>query len=140
MNYAGFAIQAVGAGMEMANARRNAELQKIQGRVASQQSVADADALMRDYRQLAGRQAATIAQGGGTYEGSAGKVLRQSEVLANLDRLTKLYSGELRRIGFNTEAESTIRRGFLAGTKALAGGASDAGLFGGGQSMPSYGR
>lgn len=120
MNPAGLIVQGIGMAMGIAEGRRNKLLLEMQGKTAAEQSVADADALSRDYRQLAGRQAASIAQGGGAYGGSAVKLLEQSERTAGLDRLLTLYKGQLRRIGLETEGETALRKSFLAGTQSLS--------------------
>ena|SRR5688572_1224595 len=101
-----------GAGMLMGGmqGKQDARLLRAQGRIAGQQSIADADAISREYRQLAGRQAAAIAQSGGSYEGSAAKVLHQSESLAYLDRLNVLYHGALRRKGLASEGSAVAGR------------------------------
>lgn len=103
------ALQAFGMLQQQNQGQENARLLRAQGRTAQQQSVADADSISREYRQLAGRQAAAIAQGGGSYEGSAAKVLHQSESLAFLDRLNTLYHGQLRGLGLGAEARATSR-------------------------------
>lgn len=119
------ALQALGMLQQNQNGQADARLLRAQGRTAQQQSVADADAISREYRQLAGRQAVAIAQGGGAYEGSAAKVLHQSESLAFLDRLNTLYHGGLRGIGLAAEARSTSRRSTANTAAGLASLGSD---------------
>lgn len=114
-------VQAFGAIMGMARGERDARLLRAQGRVAQAQSRADADAISREYRQLAGRQAASIAQAGGTYDGSAAKVLHQSESLAFLDRLNTLYHGNMRKAGLFAEASATSQNANVSGMAQLLG-------------------
>jgi hypothetical protein len=119
--YAPNAVQGIGALMMMGQGQRDARLLRAQGRVARQQSIQDADAISREYRQLAGRQAAAMAQGGGTYDGSAAKLLHQSESLAFLDRLNVMYHGEMRQRDLNAEADSLQRRSMIGGVATLLG-------------------
>lgn len=105
-----FALAAFAALQQNQGAQENARLQRAQGRTAQQQSFRDADAISREYRQLAGRQAAVIAQGGGAYSGTNLKLLHQSESLAFLDRLNELYKGQLRKLGIFGEARATQSR------------------------------
>lgn len=126
----GVFLQAVGMGMKHTRAKRDARLLRAQGRVAEQQSVQDAEAMSREYRQLAGRQAASIAQSGGGYEGSAAKLLHQSETLAFLDRLNVRYHGRLRRAGLVAEGRSLKKQAdaeLIAGLGSLASGVAAGG-------------
>lgn len=116
---AGIAFQAYGAYLNYKGTKRDARLLRAQARAAGQQSVQDADAISREYRQIAGRQAAAMAQSGGGYEGSNAKLLHQSESLAYLDRLNTLYHGTMRRMGINAEAKATRRRANIEGVAAL---------------------
>jgi hypothetical protein len=116
-------FQIFGMAMQQRQGHKNAQLLRAQGRAAEAQSVADADALSREYRQIAGRQAAQIAQSGGGYEGSAAKLLHQSETLAFLDRLNVRYHGRMRRRGFEADAKSVRRNAdaqFIAGVGSIA--------------------
>lgn len=116
-------MQGIGMAQGAQAGQRDKALLKQQGKVASRGSVADAEAMLRDYRQLIGTQAATIAQGGGAYGGSAVKLMEQSETLANLDRLKTLYSGELERGGLVAQGSAVGRRSqMLAGTQLLTTG------------------
>jgi hypothetical protein len=113
--------QGIGMAGQAGQGRQDAAMLKAQGKSASQQGVADADAISREYRQIAGRQAAAMAEGGGSYEGSNAKILAQSETLAMLDRLNTLYHGELRRKGYATESSATnTRTSLLAGAQLLS--------------------
>lgn len=106
----GAILQIGGAFMKDRDAQKNARLLRAQGRVAQEQAQRDADAISREYRQIAGRQAAAIAQGGGGYEGSAAKLIHQSETLAFLDRLNTIYHGTMRNQAFRSEANAVKRR------------------------------
>lgn len=104
-------LAALAALQQNQGAQENARLLRAQGRTAEQQSFRDADQVSREYRQLAGRQAAAIAQSGGGYEGSNAKLLHQSESLAFLDRLNTLYKGQLRKLGVFGDAKAAETRG-----------------------------
>jgi hypothetical protein len=126
--------QGAGAAMQGQAGARDAALLKLQGRVARTAADRDSESVMRDYRQLAGRQAAVIAESGGSAEGSFAKILAQSETLANLDRLTTIHRGELRRKGLTLDADTArSRASILAGTQALS---AIGGAMGGGRQMP----
>jgi hypothetical protein len=123
-------MQGVGMAGDAANSRKSAAMQKLQGKAARRQAGVDAEAMSRDARQLLGRQAATIAQGGGAYEGTNARVMAQSEADANLDRLTTLYKGDLRKLGLEVDSDATMAR---AGTRALS---SLSDMFGSAKRMP----
>lgn len=113
----------VSAGFQAQGGQIDAGLLKQQARTARQQSIADADSASRDLRQLLGSQAAAMAQNGGDYSGSNAKILMQSEVLGNLDRLKTLYRGELQARGKEIDAKQTLRDAYIgAGTSLLSMG------------------
>ncbi len=130
-------IAGISAAGQAQGGQQDKALLRLQGKVARQQAGADADALSREARQLIGRQAATMAQAGGTYDGSNAKVLAQTETLANLDRLNILYHGDLRRKGLNVEGEAVLRKAYVgAGTSLLS---SFSGGFTAGKTLPGSG-
>jgi hypothetical protein len=130
MNYLGAAIQGVGASNTMAEGRRSKAMLEQQGKVTYEQAVQSADAIGREYRQIAGRQAAAMAENGGAYEGSNLKLLHQSESVAFLDRLYTLYHGEMNKLGLEVEGQTALTNAFLSATRSLAGGMG--GMMGGG--------
>ena len=128
-------MQGVGMAQQGAAGAQNKAILKQQGKVAANQATQDSYAIARQYRQLAGRQAAAMAQNGGAYEGSNLKLLHQSEALAFLDQLSIRYEGELRRKGLITEGNSVGRNSqMLAGTQLLSTLSS---VFAQGKTMPT---
>lgn len=130
MNYAGLILQGIGMVHGIADGRRQKALLEQQGEVAHAQSVATADAIGREYRQIAGRQAAAMAENGGAYEGSNLKLLHQSESVAFLDRLYTLYHGEMKKLGLEVEGETALNNAFLSATRAMSGMAGGMGMGG----------
>ena len=129
-------LQGVGMAQGAQQGAANKAILKQQGKAASNQSIADASAILREYRQIAGTQAAAIAQNGGGYGGSNAKVIQQSETAAMLDVLNTLYHGETRRRGLNVEGASVANRArTLAGTQALMG---LSGAFTQSKTIPTY--
>ncbi len=133
MNYAGLAIAGVGAANTMAEGRRGKAILYQQGETAFDQAVQDSDAIGRQYRQLAGTQAAAMAQNGGAYEGSNLKLLHQSETLAFLDRLNVLYHGELTKLGLEVEGDAVLSNAMLSSMSQLTGAMGGAMGGGGGR-------
>jgi len=111
--------------------RSTAKAYRQQARVVSQEATADEEAQRRETRLLLGTQAAAMAQaGGGIDEG----VVRQSELMANLDALNIRYRGQLARAGLMSEAAAAKKQGaMLAGQKLLTGIADN---YTGGFSIP----
>ena len=103
-------FKGVGAFKGIGESKRNAMMLEMQGKVAEQQAHQDSQAVAREYRQLAGRQAAAIAQNGGAYEGSNAKVLHDTETRAFLDQLLIRYKGRMARIGMQQEGKDMMRR------------------------------
>ncbi len=113
-------MQAIGT---YGKGRDDARALRQQADVASQQAYADEAAQRRDYSQLAGQQAAAIAQNGGGAGGTNDYLVAQSELNAMVDALTIRYSGSLRRAGLLAEAKSTKKSAkYLAGAHLLQGG------------------
>lgn len=95
---------------------------RMQGEMAARDAFANEEAQRRDASQLAGAQAAAMAQAGGGAGGTNELVARQSAVLAELDALNIRYSGLTKRAASLSEARATKREGaFLAGAQLLAG-------------------
>lgn len=134
MGYLDLIIKGIGMVMGVAEGRRNRLLLRQQAKTTRAQAGADADSISREYRQIAGRQAAAIAENGGGYEGSNAKVLHQSETLAFLDRLNKLYHGNLEAIGLEEAGETALRQSLMAGTQQL--GSTGSGLYTSGKTTP----
>lgn len=127
MNPVGFIFQGIGAANTMAEGRRSKAMLEQQGRVAHAQSVAMSDAIGREYRQIAGRQAAAMAENGGAYEGSNLKLLHQSESVAFLDRLYTLYHGEMNKLGLEVEGQAALTNAFISTASSVGGSMSGMG-------------
>jgi hypothetical protein len=118
---------------QMQNARAtskfNAELEANQGKEAQMQAARDEEQQRRESAQFLGRQRAALAQSGASAGGTAGLLLDQSAVLAELDALNIRYGGNLRGAGLLYQAGATRRQGrsdaagygLLAGGRALTG-------------------
>lgn len=114
-------IAGASAAMQAQGGQKDRRTLQAQGKVARATAGADADAISREYRQLAGRQAAAMAQAGGSYDGSNAKILAQSESLAFLDRLQTLYKGNVRKLGLDVEGDDVRTRAYAgAGTSLLS--------------------
>ena len=127
MNPAAMAVQGIGMAKTVAEGRRNKLLLQQQGKSTAAQFFASADAIGREYRQIAGSQAAAMAQNGGAYEGSNLKLLHQSETLAFLDRLNEAYKGEMSRLELYEEGETALRSSFISAGQSMSGGISSFG-------------
>jgi hypothetical protein len=101
--------------------------------IAREQAAADAEALQRHVNKVMGASRATIAASGVTFEGSPLDVLAASAGAGEMDRQALLYKGELRAMGYESDAVLEKSKG----DAKSAGGYIDAGaaLFGG-----AYGR
>lgn len=107
------------------DARMNARLLEDQARAARSAAARDEETQRREARIALGRQAAAVAEAGGGSGGSAGALLEQSAVFAELDALNIRYGGELRAKGLLAESMSMRQRarsaGLLAGGQLLTG-------------------
>jgi len=113
-------------------ARRAAEFNATalegQARAASNQALREEESQRRAARMAIGRQAAAVGESGGGYGGSAGLLLEQSDVFAELDALNIRYGGQLRynalkmqAAGERMSAPSRRQTGMLAGAQLLTG-------------------
>lgn len=106
---AGTGMQVIGAlqqGRAAQNAAQyNASMMDQAATVERQQASVREDAQRQQARLLLGEQRAAFAQSGGGMGGSAGDVMQQSAINAELDALTMRYEGELRARGLNAQAE-----------------------------------
>jgi hypothetical protein len=122
------AMQAVGAlsqGMQAKNAAKyNAKLAEQNAAMARDQANADAQAQQRDARRTIGLARANYGASGVTLEGSPLDVLEQSAALAELDRQTILYKGEVRATGYGNEAALEKHRGKTAMMEGIMGAGS----------------
>lgn len=107
------------------DARRNAALLRDQARGEFNAAAREEEAQRRAARMAIGRQAAAQAEAGIGTSGSAGLLLEQSAVLAELDALNIRYGGELRGKGLLAESFNMRQRarsaGLLAGAQLLTG-------------------
>lgn len=137
--------------------RRNQVSLEQQARVARQQAGADEEAQRRQARQVLGSQRAAIGQSGIGFGGTAGMLMDDSAMQAELDALNIRYGGEqqatsllnqAREAGVSSDilksnAKQAKRSGFLgAGTSLLSAGASlyGSGAFGSGGGLNKQGQ
>ena len=111
-----------------AGAAEDAAALEEQGRQASNQALREEEAQRRASRQALGRMSAAIGEAGGGYGGSAGLLLEQSDVLAELDALNIRYGGQMRRSALRSQAgaarrsaPSSRQTSLLAGAQLLKG-------------------
>lgn len=131
---------------QAATEKRNQQLLQDQARTARQQAGAEEEASRRESRRLLGQQRAAIGQSGIGYGGTAGLLMEDSAVQAELDALNIRYGGEQQaRNLLNQANEAGVSAGILgsnakqarnagllkAGTSLLSSGSS---MFGGGAS------
>lgn len=86
----------------------------------------------RQVRQLQGAQAASIAQSGAGFGGSAADIMQQSATEAELDNLMIRYQADTQAQGLNADAayakyegKAAKRASYLKAGGSLLGGASD---------------
>lgn len=109
------ATQARGA-KKMADHNKHVfELNAVQAR---KQAAAQADLQGRDARRRIGAARAAYGASGVAFEGSPIDVLEESASLAELDRQTILYSGELRARGLQDSGEMLAAEGRMASRAA----------------------
>lgn len=122
---------------QAAVAARNAMLQRQQARTARQQAGAEEEAQRRQAAQFLGTQRAAIGQSGIGYGGSAGQLIEDSAIQAELDALNIRYGGEQQAQGLLEQARSSeLESGLL---RANAKQARAAGAMGAGTSLLSAG-
>lgn len=118
-------VQASATLQDRRDARMNAQLLRDQARAEFQATALDEAQLRREARFRLGRQQAAQAESGISTVGSAGLLLDQSSVLAELDALNIRYGGQLRARGLLAESQAMRQRsrsmGLLAGAQLLAG-------------------
>lgn len=95
---------------------------RVQGEMDARDALANEESQRREASQIAGAQAAAMAQAGGGAGGTNDLVARQSAVLAELDALNIRYGGLTKRAALLSEAKAVKREGvFLAGAQLLSG-------------------
>lgn len=125
-------MEAMGTRQQGRDARRaanfNAAALEGQAREASNQALREEESQRRMARMALGRQAAAVGESGGGYGGSAGALLEQSDLFAELDALNIRYGGQLRRRGLLAQAQgermsapSSMQTNMLAGAQLLTG-------------------
>lgn len=102
--------------------------------VARAQAAADAEAQQRHARRVIGAARAGYGASGLSVEGSPLEVLEMSAANAELDRQNILYRGELRAMGYESDAaletarsDAADRAGYIQAGSALLMGAGRAG-------------
>lgn len=123
----------------------NARIAENNATIARQQAAADANMIARDITRRQGTMAAGYAAAGLSPEGSPIDVLAFSASEGELDRVTTLYKGEVRAVGYQNEANlarfgasSARAQGSARSSEILIGGFGKAigmfpaGGFGGG--------
>lgn len=145
----GTAVSVMGQMQQGRNAKKaadyNAAIADRNAGIARQQAEQDAQAQQRQARLQQGAAVAAYGKSGVAIEGSPLDVLEQSASLAELDRQTILYRGELRAMGYADDANLSQFQGKAAMQQArssaastiLMGGAKAAGMYGGGSSAGS---
>jgi hypothetical protein len=130
---AGTAMSVIGAinqGQQAKSAANyNAQLANNNAIAAQQQAAANAAAQQRKSRMQLGSIRAGYGASGITMEGSAMDVLEQSAAMAELDRQSILYGGEIKSQGYQSTAGLELMRGenaetgsyFSAGSALLTG-------------------
>lgn len=123
------ALGAAGAWQQGQQAKVASRMMMDQARSEAGATARDEEQVRRESRMQLGRQIAAVGEAGGGYEGSAGLLLDQSAILAELDALNVRNGGAMRRGGLMLEAaglrQSSRSAGLLAGARLLTG-ASDA--------------
>lgn len=114
-------------------ANYNAQLDELSAKAAFDQAGRDEETQRRESAAFLGKQQAAFAEAGLGSEGSAGLLMNQSAVLAELDALNIRYGGRLRGTGLLSQAANTrlagraaARSGGLLAGAQLLGGAGDA--------------
>jgi hypothetical protein len=118
----------VGVGQAI-NARNvasfNAQSKANDAKEAQMQAAAEEEQLRREQRAFLGKQRAAFAEAGIGPGGTAGLIMDQSDVLAELDALNIRYGGQMRSKGLiaQASAESRSKKGtaLLAGSQVLYG-------------------
>lgn len=90
-----------------AQLRQNAIIEQSQGNLRE-------EAQRRKASQVAGQQAAAIAQSGGGMGGSAADIMRESAINAELDAMTIRYESELKSKGLKNQAAGEQYAGEVA--------------------------
>jgi mannitol-specific phosphotransferase system IIBC component len=99
-----------------AAAEANAQQAEMNATASRAQAAASAESHGREARKRIGLMEASYAASGVTSEGSPLEILQQSERDAELDRLTILYGGETRALGYQGTASLDRSRGEAAAT------------------------
>ena len=105
-------------------AEYNAAVARNNALAARQQAAANADALERKSRNVIGSSRMNYAASGVSLEGSPLDVLEEQAMMAELDRQNTIYSGELKAIGFQNEAQIEDMRAKNARSAGAIGVAS----------------
>lgn len=106
--------------------RANARALEEQARVALDQGREDEYAQRREARLQLSKQAASLAQAGIGYGGTAANVMRESHINAELDALNYRYRGVSRARALLTEAKITRKESRLTAGAELLGAVGSA--------------
>lgn len=118
-------------------AQRNAVLLRGQAATARQQAGRDEEAQRREARRFLGTQRAAIGQSGIGFGGTAGQLLEDSAVQAELDALNIRYGGELQATDILNQAAMSDTESQIL--RANAKSAKRAGITGAATSLLSAG-
>ncbi|TXI93651.1 MAG: hypothetical protein E6Q33_02750 [Neisseriales bacterium] len=106
-------------------ANYNAELYQQQAQNTMAQSVANSNLQANRAEQSLARQRAATAESGVGFDGTAGDLIDQSAVNAELDRQNTLYSGMLNASSLNSQADQSTYQAQVAQSQinpTIAGG------------------
>lgn len=119
------AVGALSSGNAASSAAEyNARLAERNAQISRDQAAADAEQQQRHARLVIGTARAGYGASGITLEGSPLDVLAMSASNAELDRQSILYRGELRGMGYDSEAALDRQRASTANTQGFFGAAS----------------
>jgi len=106
-------------------AQQQAQLDRLEGQAAEQQTLTQESTQRRTAREFLGRQSATLAQSGIGAGTTSEGVQTQSAINAELDALNIRYRGALTKFGYDYNAQSTELEGKAQKKNAnLAAGAT----------------
>lgn len=110
------------AGSALSRGQAGKQAAEAQGVIARAQGYADEQVVRREGRQLAGANAAALAESGLSPGGSSGLMAEQSRAISELDALNERYKGAVRGMGFDIQGRNASREGgMLAGQTFLKG-------------------
>ena len=103
--------------------KANAKMLEMQASMAVSEAAAREAVTRDETAQIIGQQIANVGASGLTYDGSPMDVIRQNAVEREMEALNERYSGQIKQVGFLSQAAETRRQA----TQALYGGIAKAG-------------